>query len=170
MNIDQVKKLISEWLDQKTLPSIVQRESDITDVDSLSDILAIVGPRRAGKTWFMYQLIDHLINKGVSKNEILFIDFEDYRLIGIQPSDIDNILSVFYQLTDRYPRYLFFHEIHNLPFYSRVLRTLHNQNQYKIVVSGSNSKLLSKEITTELRCRYRDLLMLPFSFSEMLKM
>ena len=170
MDIVKVKNLIAEWLDLRAMPSIVQRETSITDVDQLSDIFAIVGPRRSGKTYFIYQLISNLLNKGVAKSEILFIDFEDYRLIGIQPSDIDNILTAFYQLTDQFPKYLFFDEIQNFPQWSRVLRMLHNKNRYKIIVSGSNSKLLSREIVTELRGRYQDLLMLPFSFSELLKM
>ena len=168
MAVDKIKNLIAEWLATESLPDMIERETDVGDIDQLSSILAIVGPRRAGKTWFMYQLIKRLLDKGVEKNDILFIDFEDYRLIGIQPEDIDVILSAFYQLTNRYPGYLFFDEIQNLPDWSRILRTLHNQNRYKIVVSGSNSNLLSREIATELRGRYEDLLMLPFSFSELL--
>jgi len=169
MVTEKIKTLIAEWLETKSLPDMVEREANVVDIDQLSSILAIVGPRRSGKTWFMYQLIKRLLDKGLEKKEILFIDFEDYRLIGIQPEEIDAILSAFYQLTNRYPDYLFFDEIQNLPNWSRVLRTLHNQNRYKIVVSGSNSKLLSREIATELRGRYEDLLMLPFSFSELLK-
>jgi len=166
---EKIKTLIAEWLETKSLPDMVEREANVVDIDQLSSILAIVGPRRSGKTWFMYQLIKRLLDKGLEKKEILFIDFEDYRLIGIQPEEIDAILSAFYQLTNRYPDSLCFDEIQNLPNWSRVLRTLHNQNRYKIVVSGSNSKLLSREIATELRGRYEDLLMLPFSFSELLK-
>ena len=166
---EKIKNLVAEWLERESLPDMVDRTSYRIDVDQLSSILAVVGPRRSGKTWFMYQLIQRLLNKGVQKKAILFVDFEDYRLIGIQPEDIDSILSSFYQMTNQYPAYLFFDEVHNLPQWSRVLRTLHNQNQYKIVVSGSNSSLLSQEIATELRGRYEDVLMLPFSYSELLQ-
>lgn len=169
MAVDKIKNLVAEWLETDSLPDMIEREASVGDIGQISSILAIVGPRRSGKTWFMYQLIKRLLNKGVDKKDILFIDFEDYRLIGIQPEDIDAILSAFYQLTNRYPGYLFLDEIQNLPNWSRVLRTLHNQNRYRIIVSGSNSNLLSREIATELRGRYEDLLMLPFSFSELLK-
>ncbi len=165
---EKIKNLIAEWLETESLPDMVERKMGIKNVDQLSSILAIVGPRRSGKTWFMFQLIKRLLDKGIEIKDILFIDFEDYRLIDIKPEEIDSILSAFYQLTDQYPTYLFFDEIQNLPNWNRVLRTLHNQNRYKIVVSGSNSSLLSKEIATELRGRYEDLLMLPFSFSELL--
>lgn len=50
-----------------------------------------------------------------------------------------------------------------------MLRTLHNRRRFKIIVSGSNSKLLGREIATELRGRYDDFLMLPFSFREYLQ-
>lgn len=166
---DKIKNLVAEWLEKESFPQMIERDIDVTDVDQQSSILAIVGPRRSGKTWFMYQLIQKLLDKGVTKKDILFVDFEDYRLIGIQPDHIDAILSAFYQLTNQHPTYLFFDEIHNLPQWSRVLRTLHNQNRYKIVVSGSNSSLLSQEIATELRGRYEDLLMLPFSYFELLR-
>jgi len=170
MDSGKIKSLVAEWLESLILPSLIPRDVAITDIEPISEILAVVGPRRSGKTFFMYQLIHHLVNKGISKNEILFIDFEDYRLIGIQPLDIDTILSVFYQFTGQYPQYLFFDAVHHLPSWSKVLRTLHNQDRYHIVISGSNSQLLSGEIATELRGRYRDLLMLPFSFAELLKL
>ncbi|MCK5149167.1 ATP-binding protein [bacterium] len=166
--MEKIKNIIAEWLATDSLPDMIERDIGEINFDQLSSILAIVGPRRSGKTWYMYQLINSLLAKGIEKNDILFIDFEDYRLIGIRPEDIDTILTTFYKLTNRYPGYLFFDEIQNLPNWSRVLRTLHNQNRYKIVVSGSNSNLLSREIATELRGRYEDLLMLPFSFIEFL--
>jgi predicted AAA+ superfamily ATPase len=53
-----------------------------------------------------------------------------------------------------------------VPVWSRLLRTLHNQRKYSITVTGSNSSLLTREIATELRGRYRDILLMPFSFRE----
>ncbi|MBN2254978.1 MAG: ATP-binding protein, partial [Deltaproteobacteria bacterium] len=133
-------------------------------------ILAIVGPRRAGKTYFMYQLIRSLLEHNeYSKEDILFLDFEDYRLGKFTGDPIDEILTAFNQVAGRYPRFLFFDEIQNLPNWNRVLRTLHNRRQFNIIVSGSNSKLLSSEIASELRGRYDDILMLPFSFQEYLR-
>jgi len=64
---------------------------------------------------------------------------------------------------------LFFDEVQRLPSWSRVVRTLHNTRRYSIVVTGSNATLLSSEIATELRGRYEDCLILPFSFREFLR-
>lgn len=169
MKFDTVKSIIAEWLEERTLPDLIERDVVPIDFSKLTDIIAIVGPRRAGKTYYMYQLIQHLLNSGAVKEEILFIDFEDYRLINTSASDIDQLFTAFRQLTGRQPTYLFFDEIQQFPQWNRVLRTLHNQGRYKIIISGSNSKLLSREIATELRGRYRDRIMLPLSFSEFLR-
>ena len=167
---DALLEVVAEWLEEAELPFIVPRNSHGIKPEDLLRILAIVGPRRAGKTYFMYQLVQSLLQDGrYVREDILFIDFEDFRLSGLNSEDIDEVFSVFYQLTGKYPRFLFFDEVQNLPNWSRVLRTLHNRRRFKIIISGSNSKLLSREVATELRGRYNDILMLPFSFKEYLR-
>ncbi|NIQ37918.1 MAG: AAA family ATPase [Proteobacteria bacterium] len=162
--------IIAEWLEETEMPSLVPRHQPAIEPENLERILAIVGPRRAGKTYFMYQLIQSLLQGGrYSKEDILFIDFEDYRLGEFTGDNMDELFAVFHQLAGRYPRFLFFDEVQHLPDWNRVLRTLHNRRRFKIIVSGSNSKLLDREIATELRGRYEDILMLPFSFREYLR-
>src|SRR5262245_59679802 len=140
MNHELLLRVLAEWLEEKTLPILTPRETPAFSFDKTSDILAIVGPRRAGKTFFMYQLIQQLLSSGACRrDEILFVDFEDYRLMDFRATDMDALFSAFVQLTSKRPRFLFLDEIHHLPGWSRVLRTLHNQGVYKIVVSGSNS-------------------------------
>jgi hypothetical protein len=118
----------------------------------------------------MYQLIQDLIGQGNwTREDILFIDFEDYRLTDFAAADTDVLLTAFHQVTGKAPTFLFFDEIQRLPGWSRVLRTLHNQNRYRIVVTGSNAGLLEREIATELRGRCRNILILPFSFPEFLR-
>lgn len=164
-----LKQIVAEWLEESSFPDLVPRQVSFPDLNRLSNILAVVGPRRSGKTYFMYQMTGHLLDDpSCRRDDILFVDFEDYRLIGISPNDIDHLLVVFRQLAGKLPTFLFFDEVQHLPEWSRVLRTLHNQKRYRIVVSGSNSELLSGEISRELRGRYEDILMLPFSFAEYL--
>lgn len=170
MNQAAVRQVIAEWLEDWSAPAMVPRNVEHPDIARMKNTLAVVGPRRAGKTFFMYQLVQQLLDsKACSRNEILFVDFEDYRLIDFSASDIGDLLAIFQQLAGNPPKFLFFDEIQHLPKWSRVLRTLHNQRRYRLVISGSNSELLRREIATELRGRYRDLLMLPFSFAEFLK-
>jgi len=166
---ETLRTLIAEWLERPPSRQLIRRETETLDLPAAEAIIAIVGPRRAGKTSHMLRTIDDLADSGHAKRQdILFLDFEDYRLRGFQPEDIERLLAAFQRMTGGRPRYLFFDEVQHLPLWSRVLRTLHNQQLYRIVVSGSNSELLGREIATELRGRYRDILMLPFSFREYL--
>ena len=172
MNSAILKNIIAEWLEEFVLPALIPRDSapTLTYLRNLSQILAIVGPRRAGKTFVMYQMISGLIDEGLAeRDEILFLDFEDYRLRDFAPEDMETIFSTFRQLSGKDPSWLFFDEIHQIPAWSRVIRSLHNRRRYRIVISGSNARLLLPEIATELRGRYRDHLILPFSYKETLK-
>jgi predicted AAA+ superfamily ATPase len=165
-----LQKVVADWLRAPELPPLTPREQPIPDLTKTKRILALVGPRRAGKTYFLYQIISSLLRSGkAERNDILFIDFEDYRLNDFQPEDTERLLAAFYQLAGKAPRFLFFDEVQRLPSWSRVLRTLHNARRYAIVVTGSNASLLGSEIATELRGRYEDLLILPFSFDEYLR-
>jgi len=170
MKRDTLLAIIAEWLEEWEMPPLVSRHQPAIEPADLKRILAIVGPRRAGKTYFMYQLIQSLLQGNqYSKEHILFLDFEDYRLVDFTGDAMDELFAAFHQLAGRYPLFLFFDEIQNLPNWNRVLRTLHNRGQFRIIVSGSNSELLSSEIATELRGRYEDIILLPFSFREYLR-
>ena len=169
MNTGVLSSLVSEWLLDTAIPEYVLRQATLPmPLSELRSIVAVVGPRRSGKTVFLYQLIKQLLESGVDRKETLFIDFEDYRLRSMVPEDVEELLAVFVKLTGNEPRYLFFDEVQNLPQWDRVLRTLCNRGRYSIVVTGSNSHMLSGEIASTLRGRYQTVLMLPFSFREYL--
>ena len=167
---DVAKSMVSEWLEEFDLPDLVERDAPHPPLDSLKDILAIVGPRRAGKTFYFFQMIRELEAAGLTSPDILFVDFEDYRVPYLGRDPVDALLTAHHQLAGRAPRYLFFDEIQQLPGWSRILRTLHNRRSFRIVISGSNSKLLSREVATELRGRCIELPMFPYSFREFLRL
>ena len=170
MKSEIIKKIIAEWLTDKAFPPLIKRDAPDLVLERTSEIIAVAGPRRSGKTCYMYQLIQDLLAQGKwSREDILFVDFEDYRLTDFTAADTDALLTAFQQVAGKAPNFLFFDEIQQLPGWSRVLRTLHNQNRYRIVVTGSNAGLLEREISTELRGRCRNILMMPFSFSEFLR-
>ncbi len=169
MNSEIFKKIIAEWLTDKVFPPLLKRDAPDLVLERISEIVAIAGPRRAGKTSYMYQLIQELLARGKwSREDILFVDFEDYRLADFTAADTDALFTAFQQVTGKAPSFLFFDEIQQLPGWSRVVRTLHNQNRYRIVLTGSNAGLLEREIATELRGRCRNILFMPFSFREFL--
>jgi len=161
---EQFKKLEVEW-QEKQFPLLIKRP--ITP-HLTTDVLAIIGPRRVGKTYFMYQLLQGIL-KDTSKEEILFIDFEDNRLVGVDAHNVDEMFVAHKELFSKEVKYLFFDEIQALPSWSHFIRKLHNQQKYIIIISGSSAGLLGKEIATELRGRYKSVFITPFSFKEFLK-
>ncbi len=162
-----LERVVAEWLEGPPLPQRVERRGLGVDLGRLRSVLALVGPRRAGKTYYMYQLVDGLLRSGsAQRSDILFVDFEDYRLKGFEAAHMDDLLGAHERLAGRPPRYLCLDEVQQAGDWSRILRTLHNRRRHRIVVTGSNSRLLAREVATELRGRYESVLVFPFSFEE----
>ena len=100
--------IIAEWLEEWEMPALILRNQPAMDLEGLKRIFAIAGPRRAGKTYYMYQLIQSLLQSGrYNKEHILFLDFEDYRLGDFSGDAMDEIFTAFHQLVGRYPLFLF---------------------------------------------------------------
>jgi len=159
--------VISEWLQSK-LPDLIERNIDIPLHPK--SIVSLIGGRRVGKTYLMYQLIKRL-QKDIDRSNILYVNFEHDRLRNLDASDLDEMLKVFYMLSK--PReenriYLFLDEIHVVRDWDRWVRKIFDERLYHIFISGSSSKLLSREIATSLRGRSIDFIIFPFSFKEYL--
>lgn len=154
------------------LPSLVERDIKIETDLSIKRIISIIGPRRSGKTFFMFHIIKKLLEKGVEKNRILYVNFESDLLIGCGASDLRNMIEIFYEI---YPEnknqkvYLFLDEVQNVSDWEKLIRTIVDSENIQVFVSGSSSKLLSKEIATSLRGRTLPYYIYPFSFKEFLK-
>ena len=126
----------------------------------------IIGPRRAGKTYLLYQLIQkHYAGKKIEK--VLYINFEDERLIDLESKNLNIILESYAELFDQKPD-LFFDEIQNIDNWEKFARRLADEG-YKIFITGSNSKMLSKEIASTLGGRFIIKEIYPLSFKEYLK-
>ena len=123
---------------------IVEREKKLNP--NRYFITSIIGPRRAGKTYFIYSFIR--ANR-LNDSSYLFVDFED----PIDEKDPLKIMAVHSEVYGREPEFLFFDEIQELENWEEFIRYLHSKKRYKIVITGSSSKLLSKEIATQLRGR-----------------
>jgi predicted AAA+ superfamily ATPase len=126
-----------------------------------------VGIRRAGKSYLLYQRMQELISKGLSWDEMLYINFEDERLIGLDTADLNLILEAHAELSDRRP-ILFLDEIQNVTGWEKFVRRLADTN-YRVYVTGSNAKMLSRDIATTLGGRYLVVNVYPYSFREFLQ-
>lgn len=140
----------------------------VVPVDS-EKIITIVGARRSGKTYYLYQLINKLPS-AVKREDIVYINFEDERLT-LKAEDLHLILESYYELypDNKKQLYFFFDEIQNIEQWEKFVRRIHDTVSKNIFITGSSSKLLSKEIATSLRGRSISYELYPLRFSEYLK-
>lgn len=127
-----------------------------------------VGIRRTGKSYMMYQQIKALLDSGVSLSQIVYVNFEDERLLEMTADDLNTILEIGLEIsgTGNKP-YLFLDEIQNIDGWEKFVRRIADM-KYKISITGSNSKMLSSEIASTLGGRFVIMNIYPYSFSEYL--
>ncbi|CAA6689566.1 MULTISPECIES: ATP-binding protein [unclassified Lentimonas] len=164
-----LETLYGDFLERK-LPTLTQRDCNLQLIPGKA--LALIGMRRVGKTYLCYQRIHELLETGISKENIFYLNFEDDRLFGFTLADCQTILDVFYQ--DRPEKksehcYFFFDEIQNVPDWERFIRRILDTESASVFVTGSSAKLLSAEIATGLRGRSLDREVFPYSFAEYLR-
>jgi predicted AAA+ superfamily ATPase len=168
MEKGRLKEVIKEF-QESDLPEIVPREIDVPL--SSQKIIAIVGPRRSGKTYLLFLQIKKLLSQKISPEQIIYINFEDPRLLPCDAKGIELILEAYREL---YPghgmknNYFFFDEIHNVKDWEIGVRRVYDTKRFQIFLTGSSSKLMSKEIATQLRGRAIIFEIFPFSFREVL--
>lgn len=163
MNHDLIKRVI---FDQHE----VIKEAKMVDRDLILEKNAnyvLTGLRRAGKTTLLYKRVQDLIKEGVEWNQIIYINFDDERLIGFNVSDFEDIILVAEELTSK-KHYFYFDEIQNIDGWEMFAIRMANQG-HKVDITGSNAKMLSKEVASKLGGRYITKEIYPYSFIEYLK-
>lgn len=127
----------------------------------------MVGVRHAGKSYMLYQRARQLLSEGHNINEMLYVNFDDERLFGtVKAESLDEILQAYSAMYTTKP-ILFLDEIQNIDGWEHFARRLANQ-KYQVYVTGSNAKMLSRDIETVLGNRYLDADIYPYSFKEYL--
>jgi hypothetical protein len=132
----------------------------------------VVGMRRSGKTYFLYQQIGDRIARGTDRKRLLYFNFEDERLLPLSAADLSRIPEAFYRRTPTNREHLcwfYFDEIQNVPGWETFVRRLLDTEKVALVLTGSSARLLSREIATSLRGRSLSTEILPFSFAESLR-
>lgn len=163
MNIETLKSIIIEG--QELLMQLPVNPRDITFEPHARYVF--VGVRQAGKSYLLYLRARQLIASGHELREMLFVNFDDERLIGITAGELDQILQAYGALFEGRP-IMFLDEIQNVEGWEHFARRLANQ-KYQVYITGSNAKMLSREIASTLGGRYIEQMVFPYSFPEFLK-
>ncbi len=157
-----IKSIIIEY--QDFLNSIAVEKRDYY-IDENANYV-ITGIRRAGKTWFLFQIAGELLKSDFEK--LLYINFEDDRFIDFQAKDFDKLLNAYYELYPDNKPVVFLDEVQIIKGWQKFCRRLADQ-QYRVYITGSNAEMLSSDIASVLGGRYIPLEINPLSFPEYLR-
>jgi len=162
MSEEILKRIIIENQEVIFEKNIIERNYQIPDTESIN---VLIGIRRCGKTYTLYE---KALN--YNRENILFLDFEDERLIFLNNlTNYDIIIDSYKSIYPNNKPILFFDEIQNLKNWHFYLKRLHVKG-YKIYVTGSNAHLISRDIATFLKGRSLETTIYPFSLIEFIKL
>lgn len=162
---DLIKTIITDS-QQRAIPELWERTLKIP-TDS-GKIITLAGVRRSGKTYNLFSLMNQLKANGISNERLLYFNFEDERL-HLSSKELDLILQAYQEL---YPTqklsdcYFFFDEIQEVPGWEKFISRIYASVSRRVFITGSNAKLLSREIATVLRGRTITFEIYPLSFAE----
>ena len=156
--MEKLKQIITEY---QEIPFEGLKRGYDRELYKLTSALTIIGPRRAGKTTYLREII-----KTLKLEHFLFLNFEDERILPI--NDMDLFIEAFYELYHQKP-IIFLDEIQNTENWHLKVRRLIDQN-YKVFITGSNANLLSSEIVTHLAGRTFIKRIMPFTFQQFLQL
>jgi predicted AAA+ superfamily ATPase len=165
---ETIDALIADF-QEREIPRVTPRALALPGLPGKADV--VVGMRRSGKTFFLYQQIQERLASGIDRSRLLYLNFEDERLLPLSAADLSRIPEAFYR---RFPEsreqlcWFFFDEIQNVPGWETFVRRLLDSEKVALVLTGSSARLLSREIATSLRGRSLSTEILPFSFAESL--
>ncbi|MDW7710820.1 MAG: ATP-binding protein [Deferrisomatales bacterium] len=166
MTDDVLDFLLSDF-QERPLPELVPRDLHIPAVPRKA--VTLIGMRRSGKTYALYDLMRRLLHSGVAKRRFFYLNLEDERLGDPSIETLGRALELFYR---RNPEartgssYLFFDEIQAVPGWERFLRRVIDTEEAQVYATGSSAKLLSTEVATSFRGRGLAVEVLPFGLRE----
>ena len=164
MNRDVLKQIIIDQKEMYLGNPLISRDYDLEENVNY----CFVGIRRTGKSYMMYQQIHNLMNDGISSSQIVYVNFEDERLLEIGVDDLNTILELGIEFSGSKGKpYLFLDEIQDVDGWEKFVRRVADM-KYRINITGSNSKMLSKEIASTLGGRFMIVNVFPYSFKEYL--
>jgi len=174
MDKNSILSILNDWnFWSKNLDTGVKRDFYLKKLKKFlnsNHTIVITGARKSGKSFIMKQLARELIKEGVDKKNILIVNFNDPRFDYLDANILQQIYETYLEFLspDNTP-YIFLDEVQEVREWEKWAITMHELGKAKIVVSGSNAKLLSQELSTLLTGQHLDLTVFPLSFREFLK-
>ena len=153
---------------QAEFPTDLKRRENMLPVNS-GKIITIPGVRRCGKTSRMENVVNSLLSSGIERERILWVSFDDERLVRMKAEDLDQIIEAYREL---YPDiemssvYMFFDEIQLIEGWEFFIMRLYKHYSKNIYISGSNATMLGSELKSALRGWPLEEETLPLSFRE----
>jgi len=153
----------------KTTPRKIY-ENKIAKLSQTDEVIVVKGVRRCGKSTLLINEMKRLVASGVAKEQLLFVNFEDVRLIGHLGVELLGLIKDTYMefVNPRGKPYIFLDEVQNIEHWEKWVNTEYELKKSHIYVTGSNSSMLSSEIGTALSGRYVGVDVYPLSFKEFL--
>lgn len=173
MDKNEIIKILEDWnFWSKDLNTGINRDLYLSVLKEMlpgEQVKVITGARRSGKSFIMRQLAKCLIQGGAAKSNILIVNFEDPRFVGLDVKLLGQIFDTYLEYQAPQGKiYVFLDEAQEIPKWEKWVRTMQELGKADIIVSGSNSKLLSSELATVLTGRHLDTAVLPLSWPEFL--
>ncbi|MEM2138999.1 MAG: ATP-binding protein [Candidatus Woesearchaeota archaeon] len=167
MDVEAIKRYYFDFL-ERDFSNVISRDLDIIETNK---IISVIGPRRVGKSYLFFDKIKKLEQKGISRKQIMYLNFENPVLNDLSYKEIKRLLEIFWSLfpESRKKTYLFIDEPQVIDKWELAVRALYDEFNMPIFITGSSSKLLSKEISTSLRGRTITYELMPLSFKEFLR-
>lgn len=169
----EIRELLREKLATSLtaeIPRLTRREIRLPEIPGKA--FAVIGMRRSGKTSFLWQCLDDLFKAGAPRESLVYLNFEDDRLAGIQASDLSFLLEEYFRLhpglRDQQQVVLFLDEIQLVPGWEAFARRILDSEKIRLFLSGSSASMLSREVATSMRGRAMEITVYPFSFREAL--
>ena len=159
------QQLIADFI-SKPLTNIFPRELLIPE--DVPKVVSLLGPRRAGKTYVLFDLVRRL-RATIPAHRLVYINLEDDRLFPLHLEDLDALITGYYEM---YPTskdekvWFFLDEVQEVDQWEKFIRRLSDQENCRVYITGSSSKLLSRELATSLRGRTLPFEVFPLSFRE----
>lgn len=164
MNKSIIKAIIGER--QAEIPRIKLVKRPLTYENNVCYVN--VGIRRAGKSYLLYQDIqERIAAKEITIEDCLFINFEDERLADMRSDELNLLIECYQEMFGMRKPWVYLDEIQSIEGWEKFVRRLAD-SKYRVMVTGSNAKMLSRQVATTLGGRFVIREIFPFTWREYL--